>query len=173
MQNLPALTINWGPWSDVGMAGDDSAMASILASIGVDMIPPDNGLQALGTAMESGAAQFVVVRIGWAKYLQQFGGTPPSLLRALGEEAEKKGSKKKKKKTASAGAEAVVKKLLSVPENKRFDVLCAMIQKEVMAVLGLEDASSLGISMAISEFGLDSMMSVELKNQLQDLVGRL
>ena len=46
-----------------------------------------------------------------------------------------------------------------------------MIQSKVMAVLGIDDASSLSVTSPISEFGLDSMMSVELKNELQELVG--
>ena len=44
MRSLPGLSVNWGPWSEVGMAADPT-LKGILGSIGVEQIPPDNGLQ--------------------------------------------------------------------------------------------------------------------------------
>jgi acyl carrier protein len=65
----------------------------------------------------------------------------------------------------------VIKKLVAVPSAKRVNVLSGMIQAKVMEILGITDASVVDTTSAISDFGLDSMMSVELRNELQDLVG--
>jgi 3-oxoacyl-(acyl-carrier-protein) synthase/acyl carrier protein len=167
---LPALTINWGPWADIGMAGGDKGLAKLLGSIGVDLIPPDSGMQVLETAITSDSTQLVCVRIAWGLYLQQFGSGVPAMFEGLSEETQKKKSTKKKRQGA-AGAEEVVKKLSSVPESKRHGVLAGMIQERVMSILGINDASVISTTQAISEFGLDSMMSVELRNDLQELVG--
>jgi 3-oxoacyl-(acyl-carrier-protein) synthase/acyl carrier protein len=170
MEGLPALSINWGPWAEVGMAAD-VALAKALASIGVEMIPVESGLSALEMAMTTGAPQFPVLRISWSKYLPQFGSAPPSLLAALVEETEKRNAKKSAKKDVGAAAQAVIKKLVAVPAAKRVNVLSGMIQAKVMEILGITDSSVVDTTSAISDFGLDSMMSVELRNELQDLVG--
>jgi epothilone polyketide synthase D len=170
LEGLPALSVNWGPWAEVGMAADVS-LAKALASIGVEMIPVDSGLSALETAITTGAPQFPVLRISWAKYLPQFGASPPSLLAALVEETEKRNAKKNAKKDVGAAAQAVIKKLEAVPSAKRATVLSGMIQTKVMEILGITDSTVVDTTSAISDFGLDSMMSVELRNELQDLVG--
>ena len=41
-----ALSINWGPWSEVGMAADP-ALASQLAGLGVEMLSPEKGIAVL------------------------------------------------------------------------------------------------------------------------------
>ena len=170
LEGLPALSINWGPWAEVGMAAD-ATLAKALGSIGVEMIPVESGLSALEMAMTTGAPQFPVLRISWAKYLPQFGSAPPSLLAALVEETEKRNAKKSAKKDVGAAAQAVIKKLVVVPSAKRVNVLSGTIQAKVMEILGITDASVVDTTSAISDFGLDSMMSVELRNELQDLVG--
>jgi myxalamid-type polyketide synthase MxaB len=57
LEGLPALSVNGGPWAEVGMAADVS-LAKALASIGVEMIPVDSGLSALETVITTGAPQF-------------------------------------------------------------------------------------------------------------------
>src|SRR5437763_1673479 len=48
MQGLPALSINWGRWAQVGGAATQANRGEQIALRGVDSFSPDEGLQALG-----------------------------------------------------------------------------------------------------------------------------
>merc|ERR1712159_845074 len=57
------------------------------------------------------------------------------------------------------------------PASKRPEKLAAMLQVKAMEVLGVTDASAVSINQPLSELGLDSMLAVELRNELVDMVG--
>lgn len=60
---LPALSINWGPWGEVGMAANTSHAPH-------DLIPPETALATLGTllAAHTTKSQYMVLPIEWEHY---------------------------------------------------------------------------------------------------------
>ena len=90
-RGLPALSLNWGPWGEVGMAAQLAERAqSRRAAGGVALIPPALGVQALGYALASGAPQWTVLPIDWPGFLGSFpaGGEPP-LFAGMGRDADR------------------------------------------------------------------------------------
>ncbi|MFB2837777.1 SDR family NAD(P)-dependent oxidoreductase [Floridanema evergladense] len=64
--NLPALTINWGPWGEVGMAAKlESRDTQRLQAMGIGVISPEQGLAVLEQLLNQSSAQVAVLPINW------------------------------------------------------------------------------------------------------------
>ena len=180
-KGLAGLSINWGPWADVGMAAGLDAGA--FEATGLGLIKPKRGMDILEQCMvQKTSAQVVVAPVTWSTYLGRMGKQVPALFSVMAEAQSKSGGgggggqKKKAAKKGgggggSAAAEALIKRLVAVPEAKRIPVLSGIVQKTVMEVLGITDPSAFGLKQALSELGMDSLMAVDVQTALADLVG--
>jgi aryl carrier-like protein len=66
MQGLPALSINWGPWSEVGMA---RAWSGLHGARGVTGLPTPQGISLLNTAITLNQyQQLVIADIDWTRF---------------------------------------------------------------------------------------------------------
>ncbi|MBC7368852.1 MAG: SDR family NAD(P)-dependent oxidoreductase, partial [Undibacterium sp.] len=61
---LPALSVNWGPWDDVGMASPTAR--DQLRRIGLSPLPPADATHLLGRLMANGAAQVTAAQVDWS-----------------------------------------------------------------------------------------------------------
>jgi acyl transferase domain-containing protein/thioesterase domain-containing protein/aryl carrier-like protein len=61
----PALCINWGPWSETGMAAE-ARITERLAQAGIRSIPTTDGLAVLECLVQSGPAQVSVMDTDWS-----------------------------------------------------------------------------------------------------------
>jgi len=62
-------------------------------------------------------------------------------------------------------------RLIKQPENERLGTLVVLVQEEIAAVLALPGAASVPAAAPLKELGLDSLMSVELRNRLSRRIG--
>jgi hypothetical protein len=84
-QQLPAVSINWGPWAEAGMAATLGETGwQRFAAVGIHPIPLREGFDALAVILRDARPQVMVLPIDWNKYLHQFPDRTPSLFRALG-----------------------------------------------------------------------------------------
>ena len=67
---LPAIAINWGPWADSGMAAE-AGRGDAVKSRGMELIPPDAGLDLLGKLLRSS------VRLSSVRVARRAGKGPP------------------------------------------------------------------------------------------------
>ena len=166
-QGLPALSINWGAWSEVGMAAalGDSYLQR-LAAQGVGQISSIAGTRILGQLIQQDAVQTAVLPINWALLAQQFSdeGVPPFLSEVV--------------QVASVAPETsepqptLLDQLASVTPRERRELLIAAVGEQVTRVLGLDTAHPPTLRQGLMEMGMDSLMAVELSNRLKVLVGR-
>jgi acyl transferase domain-containing protein len=76
----PAISINWGPWADGGMAGDLArSHQQRWAARGVRLLSPDAGTRGLHTLLDSGLAHAAIFDVDWEAFLGGPGKTPPFL----------------------------------------------------------------------------------------------
>jgi NAD(P)-dependent dehydrogenase (short-subunit alcohol dehydrogenase family) len=158
-QGQPALSVNWGVWSDVGMVSRfDSDDVAMIALRGMGTITPAQGLEALGRLMAQDAPQIAVLPVDWQRWQQSY----PALVSApFLAHVVQPGT------TALATDEATLTReelLESEPENRRTR-LEAYLASRAGRVLGL--GGGLDSRQPLSEFGFDSLMAVELKNRLE------
>src|SRR5262249_13918337 len=67
---LPATSIAWGPWAEVGMAVGPSGSAQVLAGRGIAALAPELALAALGQVLTASPppVHVVVAQVDWARY---------------------------------------------------------------------------------------------------------
>ena len=71
-QGKPALSINWGPWSEVGFGATEAGLRAHerLETFGMFRISPDEGLSALETLLARDTGMAAVAKVDWHKLCQ-------------------------------------------------------------------------------------------------------
>jgi NADPH:quinone reductase-like Zn-dependent oxidoreductase/thioesterase domain-containing protein/acyl carrier protein len=163
-QGLPAIAINWGPWAGSGMATAAGRDTNV-KSKGMGLIEPEVGLELLGRLMKSDAAQVTVMDAAWSDMLRMLGSRRPALLNAIAEEVKDSGGE-----TSTGRVDhAFRQQLLDADDATRKTLVQEYIRQELARIIGV-DPSGLETDQPLSTFGLDSLLALELKNNLE---GRL
>ena len=161
-KGLSALSINWGPWGEVGMAAD--LTTGQLNDRGFEPIKPESGLNILHAVLASEYAGIAVMEVNWNRFFANYGGTPPELLSAM--KPKKKADVKTRKDKAG-----IKKRLSEIEIEKREEFVSEHISDLVRNIMGLASDDAVEIKKGLFDMGMDSLMAVELKNQLQTDVG--
>ena len=143
---LPALSINWGPWAEAGMAVRSQVNQSNMA--GVTPLTSEQGVEVLAQLLGA-SGQVGALAVDWSQVAHI---TP--LLSELVELKEKQSD------------QATFRQQLQEATNPSH-FLMTHIQSEVRQVLGSIPDPKLGFF----EMGMDSLMSVELSNRLSVNLG--
>ena len=163
-RGLPATTINWGPWSGAGMAVE-AGRGEAVQSRGMGLLPPDRALDLLGKLLRSDVTQIAVMDAQWDDMLRLMGARRPALLADIAAEVEQAGGTA----TASRVDRAFLDQLLAVDQPARHALVSDYIRDELARIMGVE-SENLDADKPLSTFGLDSLLALELKNNLE---GRL
>ena len=145
----PAAAINWGPWSEVGVA--QALVGSVL-----DTITPAEGIEALDALLAADRAVTGVARLRADRALISF----PEM-RDIGyfnrvvEELDTAGDL-----GDWAGPDALRDLDPAAAQRAVTERMCARIA----AVMGYADASAVDPSMPLTDLGLDSLMAVRIRN---------
>jgi amino acid adenylation domain-containing protein/non-ribosomal peptide synthase protein (TIGR01720 family) len=151
-EGLPALSIAWGPWAQVGMATREEQRW--LEQIGVQSLTLREGTATLMSLLGSGVVQATAAKVDWAAFGPVYEAkTRRRLLEDLGPGPAES-------TTPVRDAPRRVRDDLDRPE-----ALLAYVRDEVARVLGL-DPALLDARQPLSEVGLDSLMAVQLRNQV-------
>jgi polyketide synthase 12/myxalamid-type polyketide synthase MxaB len=165
---LPALAIDWGAWAEIGLAAQVAKARGRItaAGDGVTALSPKRGIAALEHAMTLAPSRIVAIDIEWPTVFARFAGTScPPLLRALERENGTSATK------APAGG-ALADKLRASPADRRKPELIAYVRAQVGRVLSLDDGAPLPLHKPLRDFGMDSLMAVELRNGIGKALGK-
>ena len=141
-QGLPALSINWGPWADVGMAADPQ-IAARLRRQGIEPLAPGRAIELLEQLLSAGRqGQVVVADIDWS--LPQWSRLPLAARLCRREEPVAE---------AVAAGDAPVD-------------LVQHIVSEISRVSGIPE-TRIDPGQTLAELGIDSLTTLELLTALE------
>ncbi len=157
---LPGLSINWSIWDEVGMASRmTSQQQERLSQQGLSAIAPQQGLKILKQLLQQQASQTIVFPVDWATFLRQ---QPDNLFfERLQPQTE----------TKPALTSCFLQQLASVPKDKQHYTLQSHIREQIAKVLGFSDPEDIDTQEKFADLGMDSLMAVEFKNNLQASLG--
>jgi len=164
-RGLPCLSINWGPWAEVGMAAR-AASARGPASRVMHPLAPAQALAVLDRLFEkNGSPQAVVMSVDWALLERSFSGQqPPSLIADL---VREKGCAATAKASRGSGPRFSTEEFWTAPASQRHGIILAHVQKSLAQVMALE-SPELDPEESLSNLGLDSLMALELQHSLEE-----
>jgi len=161
---LPALSINWGPWSGVGRAARQAHRAHP-AFQWFDSINPQQGLTVFERLLALDAPQVAVLPFNRQR-LRESGraiADSPLLERLAIEENE----------TPESQPSAVSRlrdRILALPIGARRSMLETELKSQIASVLRM-DSARIGAQMPLQSLGLDSLMALEWRNGLEASLG--
>jgi acyl transferase domain-containing protein/NAD(P)-dependent dehydrogenase (short-subunit alcohol dehydrogenase family) len=160
-QGLPALSINWGAWSEIGAAAR-SDVGRRLEDKGMGSIDPIRGLQVLEYLLTQRSAQVGVAPINWPVFSQQaLSGKRLVFFSQFRDPARMPGVDR------PAG---LLRGLKDLPFTERQDRVLACIRGQVANVLRLAP-DDVDVGQPLNKMGLDSLMAMELRNRVRVDVG--
>jgi len=160
--NLPALSVNWGSWSEVGMAARlKETEGDRWAAAGIGWIEPEKGLETLEQLLVEDRTQAGVMPIDWGKFFEQIPvGSEPPWLTDLAREARSAAPQ------AHSGPPVLAEKLQGVTPGERLEVAVTSLQQQAARVLAMDDGSLPDPRRPLNELGFDSLTAVEFCNRV-------
>jgi len=158
---LPALSINWGIWSEIGAAARQNVGERL--QHGIRTFSPQQGLKVFERVLRPGMTQVGVMPVDWPTFIRQFSGDrEPPFFAEVTSEARQRG-------LSSEPVERepdILQQLEQAPPSQRHRLLLEYIRGQALKVLGLEASQVVDHRQPLADLGLDSLMAVELRNLL-------
>ncbi len=164
-QGVRGISVNFGPWS-TGMA--DAESRARLEQRGVRTLSPSDALAGLADVVSAGAAQGVVARIDWARFLplyQQAGR------RGFLAELERDVPAAVSAPVTASGKTQLVERLTNAPVQQRKKLLTDYLRDAVAEVTRV-DPAEIREDAGFFDLGMDSLMAVELRRRMEQGVGK-
>ncbi|MEO8900003.1 MAG: SDR family NAD(P)-dependent oxidoreductase [Polyangiaceae bacterium] len=161
---LPAISISWGAWSEIGAAADRRVDERV-GAFGLGVITPQHGLELLDEATRSDAAHVAAVPVIWKRFLEQRSANGRALFARLAEQRVTSAVASVTEHAAPAGA-LDLEALMDASSARRYSVLLAFVTEHVARVIGVPRGSLIAADQPLNELGLDSLMAVDLRNRL-------
>jgi acyl carrier protein len=165
---LPAQSINWGVWSQIGAAASHNVAERVSAQ-GMGSFSPEQGLAIFEELARGDDPQAAVMPVDWPRFVSETwpDGMPAWLENVAQTPAAKSGN-------ARAGqtlAGSLVEELGATPTNLHQQVILARVRGLAAHALGFRQGQPLDDNQPLQELGLDSLMAVELRNALAAAMG--
>ncbi|MCC6356328.1 MAG: SDR family NAD(P)-dependent oxidoreductase [Verrucomicrobiae bacterium] len=166
--NRCALSVNWGPWAEVGMAArlSESDLRRSAAA-GFEQIQPERGLETLERLLIEDRTQAAVLPVDWKKLLGRLpAGGEPAYLHDIAQESREEGA------GGAAGPPVLLDKLRSVTPAERLDLALSHMRQQAARVLAMGDSELPDPRRMLNELGFDSLTGVEFCNRVGRSIGQ-
>lgn len=158
----PSLTVNWGPWGDIGMA-TQLDLNKFFIERGLYPMSTNEGLRALQKAFSQNKPQVAVVGADWKRVIEYNYpvGVQPSFLESLCSQIDDTES------NSGDNAGTLIEQMEALLNREdQIELLSGYLTKMAAAVLRIEQGK-INQTQPLTSWGLDSMMAIELKNIME------
>lgn len=162
-QGLPALCVEWGFWDSTR----EDAQRTLIAQSGFTPMRPAAALQNLASLLAAHWRSGLIADIDW----QVFGPALETRGRHALVAEITSGAKSSPHPEDATSASAVLNNLSSLPLEERRGRLLDLVGAEVRQMFGMAAADPLDESRGLFQMGMDSLMSVGLKQRLEAATG--
>ena len=157
-RGLAAVSINWGPWGEAGMAAQEGREERLLAR-GIRSISIDAGLQALATVLQANPIEQCVVDLDLQRLSSFIPSTGVGLYSGLLSQRGELNGDTAPVTTSPDG-------IRQASPSERPALMLLLVRELAAKVMGLSDPSRIEIDRPLQEQGFDSLMSVDLRNMI-------
>ncbi|MCX4165233.1 MULTISPECIES: type I polyketide synthase [Paraburkholderia] len=164
-QGKPGLSVNWGPWAEIGHAATDYGRRAHeqLAGFGVTPLPPELAIAALERLMASGVAQSGVAKIDWPTL---FRVDAPAAQSALFSELAQPAAQPAQQETE------LLAQLKSCAPRERLELVTSTLSQMLVKTLRLSRPDAIPPGQSLFDLGLDSLIALELTDRITKVFGR-
>jgi NAD(P)-dependent dehydrogenase (short-subunit alcohol dehydrogenase family)/acyl carrier protein len=156
---LAGLSVSWGAIGETGMVARDGATQSYLRSVGLSPIQPADALGTLGDVVQSCSGALGVIDADWRRWAEAMIDVPWARLAPLLD--------------VDGGDEAttgLVAELRGLSPQEAGERIVSTLAALVCATIGLPLAE-FELSKPLKEYGVDSMMAIDVQLQIKELTG--
>ncbi|MDI1477097.1 type I polyketide synthase [Polyangium sp. y55x31] len=157
---LPATSVQWGPFSEVGLAAAARNRGARLAHRGLESLSPEEGHQALLRILASSSAELAIMRFDLRRWLEAL---PQAAASPFWSELRKE---RVSGPSATAGQTSVRRTIDGKPEGERRAAVEGHLRTCLARVLQV-DAAGIDLAASFTDLGMDSLTSLELRNRLE------
>ena len=165
---LPALSLDWGDWAEVGMRAR-------YVREGYRLLPeswtlkPQEGVRSLEQLVQQSSVQVAILPVKWEQFFQIFPQTAnlPFLAKVPGNVGRRETDGEELKHRAE-----FLRRLQELPASAQMHFLISHVQDQVAKVMGFCPSDSLDPQRGLYEMGMDSLMALQLKHRLESSIGQ-
>ncbi|WP_437626673.1 type I polyketide synthase [Sorangium sp. So ce1151] len=161
---LPALSLDWGAFSEVGLAAAQDNRGARLATMGMRSMTPEEGIAVLAEELGGDRVQLGVIPLDLRQWVECHPHVAASSL--FSELVQAAGQLRRLSNTAKSLQQTLSK----ASASERRALVERFLREQVGTVLRM-DASRVDLTAPFRGMGLDSLMGLELRNRLETGLG--
>lgn len=164
---LPALTINWGPWDNIGMAANtDRSTRRRWAAHGLQPLTPQQATHALAGLLNGPAAQVAVLHVDWGKLATATAGHVADGRYGLLAEQLEDAPTQTPTGRRTPSPSGLLDHLATLRDEQRPGFISDALQRAAADALGMA-TESVSTDVDLMELGMDSLMVIEVTRAIE------